>query len=201
LDIDFKDALSVNGIGAPLISVSSLAEQGALIAFDQHGGTITVGEHCKLSFGSDHKLMCIVRKPVQNAAKTTAQSAASAPGVSTSAPSALPTSGSSDLSAKLYRARFNHVGIRLVAHTLKQTAAAEIKPQTFIESDVAKMKAIPFNGTRAPSTRAFTVFLCLFQPAESNLESLYVKCHNPLKLCSRRNLQSKDLMESFQPSE
>jgi hypothetical protein len=155
LDIDFKDALSVNGIGAPLISVSSLAEQGALIAFNQDGGTITVGEHCKLSFGSDHKLMCIVRKPQQNAAKTMDLSATSAPGVNTSAPSTLPTSGSSDLSAKLYRARFNHVGIRLVAHTLEQTAAAKIKPQTFIESDVAKMKAIPFNGTRAKTTRAF----------------------------------------------
>jgi hypothetical protein len=85
--------------------------------------------------------MCIVRKPAQHA-KTTTQEALnfSAPG---------------DSKAKLYRARFNHVGRKLVDYTIKQTDAVDIAPQTFIESDVARMKAIPFGGTCAPTTRAF----------------------------------------------
>ena len=74
IDVAFKDALSVNGIGAPLISVSSLAEQGALIAFNAEGGTITVGDDCRLSFGQDHKIKCIIRKPVPQV-KTTAHEA------------------------------------------------------------------------------------------------------------------------------
>jgi hypothetical protein len=97
--------------------------------------------------------MCIIRKPQNNIAKTMDLSACQ--GVFKSATSTLQSSGLSDLSAKLYRARFNHVGIRLVAHTIEQTAATKIMPHTFIESDVARMKAIPFSGTRAKTTRAF----------------------------------------------
>jgi hypothetical protein len=37
-----------------------------------------------------------------------------------------------------YEDYVNHVGIRLVAHTIEQTAATKIMPQTFIESDVAR---------------------------------------------------------------
>jgi hypothetical protein len=146
IDVAFKDALSVNRIGAPLISVSSLAEQGALIAFNAEGGTITVGDDCRLSFGPDHKLKCIVRKP--------------APQVKTTAHEAFNTAAPEGLSAKLYRARLSHAGSKLVEYTLKVTAAADIKPQTFLESNVARMKAMPFGGTRSPTTRAFERIHC-----------------------------------------
>jgi hypothetical protein len=73
---------------------------------------------------------------------------ASAPGVYTSATSTLTLSGSSDMSAKLYQAQFNHVGIRLVAHTPEQTAAAGIKTQPPSRADFED--ALYLNVIEAP---------------------------------------------------
>jgi hypothetical protein len=63
-------------------------------------------------------------------------------------------------SSTLYRARFNYAGRKLVENTIRQLDAVDTKPQTFLESDVARMKALPFKGTRAPMTRPFERIHC-----------------------------------------
>jgi hypothetical protein len=99
-------------------------------------------DHC-LHFGPDHLVKCVVHKTV---AQPTVLNALNA--------------NASVESSTLYRARFNYAGRKLVDNTISQLNAVDTKPQTFLESDVARMKALPFKGTREPTTRPFQRIHC-----------------------------------------
>jgi hypothetical protein len=138
--IDFTDALSVRGLETPLISVHSLSAQGCTITFNENSGVIST-QRASIKFGPDHLIKCTVNEPPTRPSIHTALSV-----------------DISDASAALWRARFNHAGRRLVERTINlrtDTGNFRSTPETFTESDLAKMKALPFNGTRTPSTRPF----------------------------------------------
>jgi hypothetical protein len=128
--VNFKDALSVHGIEHALISVRALASKGVVTTFNAEGGAIVVNkDHC-LHFGPDHQVKCVVHK---TDAQPTVHKALNA--------------NASVESSTLYCARFNYAGRKLVDHTISQLDAVDTAPQTFLESDVARMKALPFKGT------------------------------------------------------